>query len=180
MVQRSGDLGGWRRNRVESHLQTIPRRRSLDHPPWSKVVQPGPRWSRVVHSQPSEQRGGAWLGEPRDQTAARANGAPRYSASIAPGLRRSAAQRRAERAVDHLGEGWSRGVVQGGPVWSSVVQRVQAARSRGGPAQHPGMVCKRCARRFRVDYSIASADWLARGKVQLCGPPPGLPLRENF
>ena len=56
---------------------------------------------------------------------------------------------------------------------------VQVARSRGGPAQHPGMVCKRCARRFHVDYSIASADWLARGKVQLCGPPPGLPLRDQ-
>lgn len=45
------DHPGSRRRVAESHLRTIRARRALDHPPWSKVVQGGPAWSRVVQSE---------------------------------------------------------------------------------------------------------------------------------
>ena len=48
------DHPGSRRRVAESHFQAIRARRALDHPPWSKVVQGGPAWSRVVQTVQSE------------------------------------------------------------------------------------------------------------------------------
>ena len=48
------DHPGWRHKVAQSHFQAISGRRPLDHPPWSKVVQGGPAWSRVVQTVQSE------------------------------------------------------------------------------------------------------------------------------
>ena len=126
MVQRSGDIGGWRRNRVESHLQTIPRRRSLDHPPWSKVVQPGPRWSRVVHSAEraaGRRVAGASRGIKPQLARTVRLGIPRRSRRVSGAARLSGALSEQWTTSARGGpEGWSR-VVQCGPVWSSGSRR---------------------------------------------------------
>ena len=175
------DHPGSRRRVVESHLQTIRARRALDHPPWSKVVQGGPAWSRVVQSE-SSRVGPSLRADSAAHSARQAAGSNRGELSGTQRGMRRRSQRVSERrgaspgwrALDHAGPP---------PTWSKVVQC--------GPCGPGSAVCEGGSPSSRSDVQTtrkAISRRLAEfGPVRqgipidlLGGPPPGLASRESL
>eukprot|EP01043_Picozoa_sp_COSAG02_P011302 COSAG02_NODE_415_length_22762_cov_133.681816_1_plen_223_part_00 len=167
------------RNRTYRRFQVADLWTTPPGPRWSRVVQPGPGWSSrsTLRAEPScgETERRAQRGRQRDRTAA--------SSTVRSGMWRRTQQvpGAARRIPGLVGSGpgwttphWSR-VVQPGPAWARVVQA--ARRGRAQPI-HPGAVRNRRARRFRVDWPSAGRRGLHAAWTQLCGPPPGSPIRE--